>query len=258
MDLGIKNKQFIVTGATSGFGLAISRRLLSEGARVIAVARTQTSLETLRNEGGQAVEILCGDVTESATIRQLIALLADRELSGILVNAGGPPAKSFMETTLEDWDTAYRQLLRWKVELSKAFIPVFERSGYGRFLYIESASQKQPMDNLVLSTSLRLAVAGFVKTMSNELASKGITANILAPGYHDTAAVDRIFKKMAETKGISVEQARKLLEESIPVKKMGRPEDLASLAVWLLSPMSAYVTGQTISVDGGSVKYIFG
>ena len=258
MDLGIKEQLFVVTGATSGFGRAIAQRLVKEGAAVIAVARTRDALMELKAGSGEKVEILCGDITESSTIAALRQLIGGRRLHGALVNAGGPPAKSFLETTLDDWDKAYQQLLRWKVELSKMIIPFFQDKGYGRFLYIESASQKQPMDNLVLSTSLRLGVAGFVKTMANELAAQGITANILAPGYHDTAALDRIFKKMSDSQGINQAEARKKMTEGIPVQKLGNADELSSLAVWLLSPLSSYVTGQTITIDGGTVRHIFG
>ena len=258
MNLKIKDKYFVVSGASSGFGHAIALRLVAEGARVLAVARTQKKLEKLETEGKGCVEILCGDITQSATIDQLMKKIGRRKIAGVLVNAGGPPARSFVEATLGDWDAAYAQLLRWKVELSKRMIPLFEKEGYGRFLFIESASLKQPMDNLVLSTSLRLGVVGFVKTMANELASKGITANIIAPGYHDTAALDRIFRKMSETRGITAEQARQNMTAAIPVQKLGDPAELASLAVWLLSPLSSFVTGQTITIDGGTVKYLFG
>jgi 3-oxoacyl-[acyl-carrier protein] reductase len=258
MDLKIKNQLFLVTGASSGFGLSISRRLIEEGARVIAVARNAEKLEKTEKELGSQVETLIGDITQSKTIDAVLEKIGKRSLSGALINAGGPPAKSFMETNMSDWDDSYSNLLRWKVEISKRLLPLFEKEKYGRLLYIESASVKQPMENLVLSTSLRLAVVGFVKTLSNEIASTGITANILAPGYHNTAAVDRIFKKRSELAGITPEQAKSSLIDSIPVKKIGEAEDIAALAVWLLSPSSGFITGETISVDGGSIKYIFG
>jgi 3-oxoacyl-[acyl-carrier protein] reductase len=258
MNLEIKNKLFLVTGASSGFGYSIMKRLVEEEAQVIAVARNIEKLEKAGKELGSQVEILSADVIQPKTIDLIIEKIGNRSLSGALINAGGPPAKSFLETDMSDWDEAYTNLLRWKVEISKKLIPFFKLEKYGRLLYIESASVKQPMENLVLSTSLRLAVVGFVKTLANELAAKGITANILAPGYHMTAAVDRIFKKRSELSGISYEQAEKSLIDSIPVKTIGLPGDIAALAVWLLSPSSRFVTGETISVDGGSIRHIFG
>jgi len=258
MDLEIKNKLFLVTGASSGFGYAILKRLVEEDALVIAVARNAEKMEKAAKELGSNVEILAGDVTQSKTMDEILVKIGKRALSGALINAAGPPAKSFLETVMSDWDESYLNLLRWKVEISKKLIPLFEIEKYGRLLFIESASVKQPMDNLVLSTSLRLAVVGFVKTMANELASKGITANILAPGYHMTDAVDRIFKKKSELSGIRYDEAKTALIESIPVKTIGLPDDISVLAIWLLSPSSRFVTGETISVDGGSIKNIFG
>jgi 3-oxoacyl-[acyl-carrier protein] reductase len=258
MNLEIKNKLFLVTGASSGFGYAIMKRLVEEEAKVIAVARNTEKLEKAIISLGSQVEILSGDIIQSKTIDSVLEKIGNRILSGALINAAGPPAKSFEETNMNDWDQSYSNLLRWKVEISKKLLPLFEKEKYGRLLYIESSSVKQPMENLVLSTSLRLAVVGFVKTMAGEIASRGITANILAPGFHMTAAIDRIIKKQIENSGITYDQAKASLIENIPVKTIGSPDDISALAVWLLSPSSRFVTGETISVDGGSIKYIFG
>jgi 3-oxoacyl-[acyl-carrier protein] reductase len=126
--------------------------------------------------------------------------------------------------------------------------------GYGRILFSESASVKQPVENLVLSNSLRLVIAGFSKTVSQEYAGFGITSNLIAPGYHDTEAVKRLFIKKSEQENIPVEEAKKQSINTIPARKMGDPADFASLAAWLLSPLSGFVTGQVISLDGGNVK----
>lgn len=163
-----------------------------------------------------------------------------------------------METTLEDWDNAYKNLLRWKVVLVKKFIPAMVEKKYGRILFIESASIKQPMENLVLSTSLRLAVIGFAKTLSEEIAASGVTLNILAPGAHNTEAIKRIHLKKSEQTGIPIEQIREEGGKEIPVGFLGNAENFGSLGSWLLSPHSAFITGQTISVDGGTIKGIFG
>jgi 3-oxoacyl-[acyl-carrier protein] reductase len=132
------------------------------------------------------------------------------------------------------------------------------QAGYGRFLYIESSSVKQPLENLVLSNSFRVAVAGFVKTLSREIAASGVTLNILAPGSHNTPAIERIYQKKSEQTKMDPETVRKQAAEQIPVGFLGDAADLASLALWLLSPASKYITGQTISVDGGQVRGIFG
>ncbi len=257
MDLELNNRLFIVCGATSGFGLAIARSLVAEKARVIAIARNQDKLNQLTTMLGSSVETLAADLVEPGSVSRLEKLLGDRLPDGILVNAAGPPARLFVETSLEDWDQAYHQLLRWKIDITQRLLPRFKTKGYGRFIYIESAAIKQPLENLVLSTSLRLSVAGFVKTLSQEIADQGITFNLLAPGYHETPAIERIIHKKSTTEGISYDEARKRIIQGIPMKKTGDTGDFSSLALWLLSPRSGFVTGQTFVIDGGLVKSVY-
>ena len=258
MDLQLKNKLFLVGGATAGFGNAVARALISEGANIIAIARGAQKLAAFATQFPENVEALSGDITDSEIISAIVDLVGNRRLDGALINAGGPPAKSFLETTLEDWDTSYFQLLRWKIELVKALLPRFRAQKYGRVLFIESISVKQPIENLALSNSLRAAVAGFVKTLSQEVGKEGITLNLLAPGYHETDAVKRVIKKKSEVTGLAYDEVAKNLLAQVPVGRMGQPDEFATLAVWLLSPLSGYITGQTISVDGGRVAGIFG
>jgi 3-oxoacyl-[acyl-carrier protein] reductase len=256
MNLEIKNRLFIVCGATSGFGLAVTHTLLIEQARVIAIARNTEKLNNLNSELGGVIEILPVDITKIDSIDLLENLIGNRQPDGILINASGPPAKPFIETTLEDWDQAYNQLFRWKVELTRRLLPLFQRKGYGRFLFIESSAIKQPIENLILSTSIRLSVAGFVKTLSQEIAGQGITCNIMAPGYHDTPAIDRIILKKSIQEGITKQEARELIINGIPMKMTGDANNFSSLAVWLLSPKSEFVTGQVFIIDGGMVKSV--
>ena len=254
MDLQIKNQLFIVGGATSGFGKAIAEALLKEGANIIAVARGEEKLKVLQSTAPKQIEIIAGDISNSSVIAQLVTVVGNRQLYGMVINAGGPPAKTVLETTLDDWDNAYKNILRWKVEITQAFVPKMMTQNYGRILYIESSSVKQPLENLVLSNSLRVAVVGMVKTLSQEIAKSGVTLNILGPGSHNTPAIDRIYKKKSEQTGLSFDEVKQNAITQIPVGALGEADDFASLALWLLSPMSRYVTGETITVDGGMVK----
>lgn len=254
MDLEVKDKLFIVCGATSGFGQAIAKQLVNEGANIIAIARNEEKLGEFQDAFSSQVDIHIGDITESKTIQSLKKKLNGKAVSGILVNASGPPAKSFIETKLTDWDEAYRQLVRWKVEITQAFLPDFIRQNYGRFLFIESSSVKQPLENLVLSTALRLSVVGFVKTLSQEVPDKGVTFNILAPGFHETPAIERLVGKKAENLKISKKEAKAQIVNGIPMRRMGKVEHFSTLGAWLLSPLSDYVTGQVFTLDGGVVK----
>jgi len=254
MNLQLKDTLFVVTGSTSGFGKAIAEQLIHEGAHVIINARGEEKLEALHQKFPLQTTILAGDITSDAVISDLIRMIHGKKLDGIVVNAGGPPAKSFINTEITDWDNAYEKLLRWKVKLTQELLEKFQEQGYGRLLFIESVAVKQPVENLILSNSLRMAVVGFVKTLSQEVAHQGITCNILAPGYHATPAMERLFANKSLLLGISHQDAKKEFERETKVGHLGNPEDFGSLAVWLLSPHSRFITGQTISVDGGLVK----
>jgi 3-oxoacyl-[acyl-carrier protein] reductase len=258
MKLNIDQQLFVVCGATSGFGLAVLKNLVEDGANVIAVARGEEALLQVQKEYPESIEIFGADITSSASIALLRKKIGDRKLSGAFINAGGPPAMKTLETKLEDWDNAYHQLLRWKVELTHTLVPLMIKEGYGRMVYLESSSVKQPIENLVLSTSLRLSVVGFVKTLSQEIAESGVTLNIVGPGYHETPAINRLLDKKAEQEGITPSEAKGKISEGIRMKRMGNPDDLGQLAAWLLSPASGYITGQTISVDGGQILGVHG
>jgi len=258
MKLDINQQLFIIGGATSGFGLAVTQALIEEGASVIAVARGKEKIEELVASAPQQVEGIIGDITQSDTIQRILTQVGKRHLSGMLVNAGGPPAMSFLETKMEDWDAAYQSVLRWKIEITQALAPKLIAQKYGRLVYVESVSVKQPIENLVLSNSLRLGVVGFVKTLSEEIAHHGVTLNILAPGYHATPRMENLLQKKSEREGISLKEARSVFAAQTKTGQMGEAADFASLAMWLLSPVSRYITGQTISVDGGLVKGTMG
>lgn len=258
MDLKIKNKYFVVGGAGSGFGKAISELLASEGAIVLAVSRTEEKLRKLTNSFPNNIEYLCGDIMSSSVQDKIINWAEENNISGIVFNASGPPAGGNNDINMQMWDDAWHTVVRWKIELANRILPTLLKQEYGRMLFIESISVKQPVQNLILSNALRPAVVGFAKTLSQEIANKGITVNILAPGYHSTAAIERLFVKKAELENITIEQAQKQFEDEIPVGKMAKPEEMATLALWLLSPLSRYVTGQTITHDGGMVNSLFG
>ncbi|WP_350284618.1 SDR family oxidoreductase [uncultured Croceitalea sp.] len=257
MNLQLNNKLFLVGGATSGFGKAITELLVAEGAHVIAVARTESKLKDLQNKSPN-IETVAADLSEESALKKVLDQIGDSVLTGAVINSGGPPAMPAMKTRLRDWDDAYKTVVRWKIALTQALLPKMMEEGYGRLLYIESVSTKQPVENLVLSNAMRLAVTGYVKTLSQEIGDSGVTLNILGPGYHATQRMENLFAKNSELKGVLEEDIRKTFSDQTAVKQLGNPKDFASLALWLLSPYSRYITGQTITVDGGLVKGTMG
>lgn len=258
MDLEIRNKLFVIGGAGAGFGKAISEALAKEGAMVLAISRTEKKLIALKDSYPDNIQYLCLDIFAEDAQREILNEINGKELSGVLINAGGPPAGNFFEIDMKQWEEAWETVVKWKIALTKKIIPLFRRQQYGRLLYIESVSVKQPIKNLILSNALRPAILGFVKSLSQEVAKDGITANILAPGSHNTDALKRLFVKKSELEGIALEKVRAAWEKEIPVGRMAEAGEIASIALWLLSLLSRYVTGQTITHDGGVVKGIFG
>lgn len=258
MDLQLNNKLYVVGGATSGLGRGVAEALLAEGARVLAIARSADQLAAMQAEWGSALTTRTADLTQESAIEALLDELQGQEVAGVLVNAGGPPAMPATETTLSDWDAAYRSVVRWKIQLMQGLLPAWRERGYGRFVLVESASVKQPVPNLVLSNAMRMAVVGFVKTLSQEVAADGITINILAPSFHDTPRVQSLVKNSSQRQGRSEDQVRQQMIEQVPVGFMGDQGDFGRLAAWLFSPYSRFLTGQTISVDGGAIRGVFG
>ncbi|MEL6277128.1 MAG: SDR family oxidoreductase, partial [Bacteroidota bacterium] len=255
MDLQLSGKTIAVGGATSGLGRAIATQLLQEGVKVIGLARTKEKLEAMeRDFPGQFIPFRV-DLTIPSSIDRLGDFLNEQQIYGLCLNAGGPPPKATLATSLEDWDTAYRNTLRWKVQLLQHVISGLLRRKEGRVLFVESVSIKQPIDGLVLSNAFRAAVAGLVKTLSREEGNKGVTYNILAPGYHATPRITAVLEKSAELQGITKQEAEAQFVASVPTGKVGNPTDLGSLAAWLFSPHSKYLSGQTISVDGGLIRH---
>jgi len=258
MDLKIKDQRFVVCGASSGFGRAIAELLLDEGAKVIAVARRKNKLQELEEAFPDLATTVTGDLTDDDTHNKIEAVIGNNQLHGVVINAGGPPALTPLETAIFDWDQGYENVMRWKIELVLRLVSYFTAKSYGRILFIESQSVKQPIPSLVLSNSFRAGVVGFAKSLSQEIAKEGVTVNVLAPGSHDTPAIERVIKKASEDSDKSMEEIREEMEAGIPVGRFGKAEEIASLAGWILSPHASYVTGQTISHDGGSIKGLFG
>ena len=258
MDTQLAGKVIAVGGATSGLGLAITQACLAEGATVIGIARTQRKLDDLGAAAGPKFEGYAADLTDPTAVNQLALHLRERQIYGCVLNAGGPPTGQISELDMSDWDAAYRSTLRWKVQLSNLLLPDMKRCGVGRLLFLESVSIKQPIDNLVLSNAMRAAVAGFVKTLSNEVGTYGVTANVLAPGYHATPRITTVLRKSAEIQDLPIEEVEQQFTAETAVKKLGDPKDLAGLALYLLSPAGRYITGQTITVDGGLVSHLTG
>lgn len=261
MDLGIRGKIALVTGASQGIGRAIALGLAQEGARVLLVARSAEKLEHLAHEikasGGEAKAVPT-DLSKSEEVEGLLAQIQPAgPIELFLANTGGPRPSPAQELGPMDFRQAADGLLYPLIRLVEGLLPGMKAQGFGRILAITSLAVKEPIENLALSNTLRAAVTGYLKTLSREVAPHGITVNTLAPGYTLTERVAEVFEYRAKQQGISLEAALAQQARQIPAGRLGQPEEVADVALFLLSSRASYLTGQTIVVDGGFTRSLF-
>jgi len=174
-----------------------------------------------------------------------------------VANAGGPPAKNFAETTIEDWRAAADLNLMSTVYLAKETLPLMQRQNWGRFIAITSLAVKQPIDGLILSNSIRSAVSGLIKTLANEYGPHGILVNNVCPGYIATDRLGEVSRRMAAAAGADPTAIQERWSQGSALKRLGRPEELADLVVFLASERASYITGSALAVDGGLLKSVY-
>ena len=244
MDLGLNDTRGLVTAASKGLGRACAEALIAEGARVFIVSRDEARLTTTQREIG-AVGHLAADLAQPGSPEKAVsaALAALGGLDILVCNAGGPPPGTFESTPVEEWETGYNLTLMSTVRLIKAALPALKESGRGRIVNITSISVRQPIPNILLSNAFRSAVTAMAKTLSAEVASSGVTVNNLAPG---TILTDRVYQLYS---GSLEDVAR-----GIPAGRIGDASEFGAVCAFLCSRQAAYVTGQTIGVDGGALR----
>lgn len=263
MDLGLRDKVAIVAGASQGLGKAVALGLASEGANVVVCSRRTDALETTKKEIESAthakVLAIPADVTRPVDIKKLVEKsVSEFGTIHILVNnAGGPPPGFFENLTDTDWQKGTDLTLMSAVRLTREVLPILKNQKWGRIINITSVSVKQPIDDLLLSNSLRLAVIGWAKTLANQVAADGILVNNVCPGWTRTGRVEQLFNARAEAQNKSPEEIETGISKLIPAGRLGEPEELANLVVFLTSERASYITGTSIQVDGGAVKGIF-
>ncbi len=256
MKTNIENKVAVVFAASKGLGKACALELAREGCKVAMCSSDQSRIEAageeIRSETGSTVITKVVDVEKGDDIREFIQTVLDRwgTIDILINNAGGPPVKSFDETTDDEWHKYFNITFMSVVHAVKAVLPAMKEQKWGRIINITSISVKEPIMNLIYSNALRAAVVGLAKTLSKELGPYGITVHNVAPGFHKTDGLERIVKKRIEA-GEKAEDIYAGWEQSVPLQKIGDPGELAALVVFLASGAASYMTGNTIQVDGG-------
>ncbi|MCB9058098.1 MAG: SDR family oxidoreductase [Calditrichae bacterium] len=259
MDLGIKNKVAVVFAASKGLGKAAALALANEGCRVAICSRDSENLKKAESAITQATAAQTFtqvvDVSDKDQITEFINNVAAKWGSvDILVNnAGGPPVASFEQSKDDEWLKWYEITFMSVVRAVKASIPYMKKNKWGRIINITSSSVKSPVENLIYSNSIRMAVVGLAKSLSIELGPYGINVHNVAPGYHMTDGLERIIIKKVEA-GQKREDVLKAWTDNIPVRRIGEPQDLAAMITFLASDLAGYLTGTTIPVEGGNYR----
>ena len=260
MDMGLKDRVALVAASSTGLGKAIALGLAHEGAKLALCARTQLTLaataEEIRRETGVEVVARALDVTIHEQVHAFVAETAAHfgRLDICVANAGGPPSKSFAETTVNDWHASAELNLMSTVYLAKETLPLMQQRRWGRFIAITSVTVKQPLDGLILSNAVRAGVLGLTKSLANEYGPYNVLVNNVCPGFTATARLNDLAETLAVKGGVSPSDIEQHWAGQAPLRRVGQPEELANLVVFLASERASYITGTSIAVDGGMVK----
>lgn len=255
MDLGLKGRTAFVVGSTAGLGLAIAKAIGSEGANVVLTGRrARLAAEEARSlPSAIGVEL---DLERPETVDAALSNARESfgEIDVLVLNGGGPAPGPASELTPERLEQATRTLLTAQVRLANAVLPAMRAAGWGRILAIGSSGVQQPIPNLASSNIARAGLAGYLKTLANEVAADGVTVNMILPGRIATDRVAGLDARNAESAGVSVQEIQSQSERSIPAGRYGRAAEFADVAAFLCSDRASYVVGAQIRVDGGLIR----
>ena len=263
MDLGVKDKVYMVAGASRGLGYGIAEILAQDGAKVAIASRDQSAItaaaERLSAETGADVLATACDVTSAESINHWHRLSLDHfgGIDGLVVNAGGPPPGAFDSFDDDAWQGAFELTLLSAVRLIRRVLPDLRARGGGSILTLTSSSVKEPIDYLLLSNVMRSGVTSLAKSLSQQLASENIRVNNLVPGLIETDRITGLATVAAEMAGISVAEQKLYMQSPIPMGRFGQAEEFGRAGAFLLSPAASYITGATVVVDGGAMKTVW-
>jgi 3-oxoacyl-[acyl-carrier protein] reductase len=267
MDLGLKGRVAIVCAASQGLGRAAAAGLAAEGAHVVICSRDEGRVRRAADEIMASLSVRSGnqpaatpvvvpvvaDITSAADTQRLVSTAFERfgRIDILVNNTGGPPVGLFAKLDDELWDNGIQLTLMSLVRMIREVLPVMQRQHWGRIINITSVAAKQPIYDLVISSTLRPGILGLTKVLAGRYGSEGILINNVAPGYILTARQEEIARARAAERGITLEQYFEESAREVPLSRLGRPDELADAIVFLASERGSYINGATLSVDGG-------
>ncbi|MGI9069580.1 MAG: SDR family oxidoreductase [Pyrinomonadaceae bacterium] len=260
MDFGIRDRVALVAAASKGIGFSAARELAREGARVFLCSRDEKrasqAAQKIHDETGATVAGIGADVTDDQAVHRFVSLARERSgrIDILVTNAGGPPASAFAQTDLEMFRKAFELNALSAIRLAKLVLPGMQEQKWGRVINITSVSAKQPIEGLLLSNTIRAGLTGWAKTVATEVAPGGVTVNNVAPGYTLTERQEELAQARSLAQGKSKEEIIASWATQGPMRRMGRPEEIAAAVAFLASERASYITGVTLQVDGGWVR----
>jgi 3-oxoacyl-[acyl-carrier protein] reductase len=263
MELGIKDKVAIVCASSQGLGKATAMGLAKEGAKVVIFARKKKDIEETAHEISSATdsEVLpvIADVTKAEDIQNVVKTTVEKfgTVHILVNNAGGPPVANFAELSDDMWLNGVNLTMMSLIRMTREVIPHMLKNKWGRIVNIASLTAKQPINDLIISSTLRPGILGLAKILSNQYSKFGVLVNNVCPGHYLTKRQEEIIKKRSAERNVTAEEYITQHSNEIPAGRFGKPEELANMIVFLCSEKASYVTGSTISVDGGLIKGLF-
>ncbi len=261
MEISLKGKTAIVGGSSRGLGKAIATQLAASGATVTLMARNEDKLKIAVAElpapYQQQHQYLVVDFADFEKFQQIIvSYFGNNQVDILINNTNGPSAGTVLDKSVDDYQQAFDLLFKTVCFTTMEALKGMRSNRYGRIINLSSISVREPLQNLVLSNSIRSAVISWAKTLAREVAADGITVNNILTGYFDTERLDEININQAKSKGQSIEEYKNGMKTSIPMGRFGKPEEFGYLVNFLASDQAGYISGTNIPIDGGMLRSV--
>lgn len=261
MNLGLSNKNVVVMASSQGIGKGIALEFAKAGAHVFLTSRNLASLEETAEElkqqsGNDKISYATCDMTSHDNIINFFQTVENEmgQVDVLVNNTGGPRAGGFEAISDEEWSASFEQNLLSYIRTARAVIPHMKENNFGRIINVSSSSTKEAIDNLILSNTFRAGIVGLTKSLAREFAASNILVNAVGPGRFETDRIVELDTATAEKEGVPIDTISEQNTKRIPMGRYGQPEEFGKVVVFLASAANTYLTGQSLIVDGGSVK----